>query len=237
MSSPSVRRYTAAELRAFDTRRDVAVALAKIIGVERLGHNCTWLVGSQRLTVCIQVDGRTGRWVVTVIEGWPESGRPRKTLALHEAYAAFATGKLTRPVGPERERTKAKWDSLEAALFKLRFLERAGSVERPNLSFPAIPATAPESARKVWQHIHYLLRLRQLGDFFPPEFPLSGWWLADIWSRGGRALLTESEAINGRRWLEAHGYLRRVGNRPSRGGGRPTILWVAVDPATGVLVG
>src|SRR5207245_2020997 len=114
---------------------------------------------------------------------------------------------------------------LEGALFKLRFLERSRFVELQKLTFPAFPDTAPESAAKVWRHVRYLVRLRKLGDFFPSEFALSGWWLAETWSRGTAALLTESEAINGRRWLEAHGYLRRVGNRPSRGGGRPTILW------------
>ena len=143
-----------------------------------------------------------------ILEGWP-SAAPRRTLALLEAFTISVTGKLQTVRGPNATR------------WKLRLLVEAAIIEAAPIMLPDLPASAPGSVVRVWPEIRYLLSIRGLNEPPGSPFPLSAPWFAG-WT-GGR--LTESGIVAAKGWLEAHGFLLRAGESPSRGGGKPTVLW------------
>ena len=194
-------------LRAYDERDDLAEWLGASLGI-RPGHDSVWSPGTQCLRVRLEVDDASRRWVMRILEGWP-SAPPRRTLAVHEAYAISVTRTLQTVRGPNATR------------WKLRLLVTAGILEPAPVTLPDLPSSAPESACRVWAEVGYLVSLRGLNELPGAPFPLSAPWLHQ-WT-GGR--LTESGIVAGKRWLEDHGLLVRVGETPSRRGGKPTVLW------------
>lgn len=203
-------------LKDWDTERDLAFGLADHLGISRLGHVHHWEVGGARLRVEVALVDDSLRWSVRILDGWPTSP-PRRTLALHEAFAIQTTGRFRKLSAPEASR------------WKLRMLVELRSVDPVPVQLAALPAGAPDTAHLVWREVDYLLGIRRLTEALGTPFPLSAPWLAE-WS-GGR--LAQKEAIAGRVWLDRHRFLVRDGQLPGRSGGRPLTLWQAVDPDTG----
>jgi len=204
--------------RAWDQRRDVAVALAAHLGLDPFGDNRSLRLGGNDIVVRFAVEDESSEWKLVIVDGWP--GAPRSALALHEAFGMTVTGKLDKIGGP----IGARW--------KDRMLAELGFVELPSLRFPDLPADAPATARKTWRWIDHLLRVRRWTEPAKEPIALSAPFLVD-WSGGD---LTLKEAIAGKRWLDRHGYIVRCGEVPT-GRGKPLVLWLPMDPETGVLAG
>jgi hypothetical protein len=203
-------------LRAFDERRDVAEAVADLLGL-RLNSDCTWQPGGHGIRVRIEVEEDSRRWSLRILDGWPTAA-PRRSLALHEAFA-FAWASRYRKLG-RAEATRWHW----------KMLVEAGIVERPKTKLPALPPDAPPSAVAVWREVEDLIAIRSLDNRDGSSaFPLSAPWLVG-WS-GGK--LRESEAISGKRWLKSHHRLVEVGSAPNHRGGKPTAIWEVVSERPG----
>ncbi len=221
--SPSVTRDTADWLRASELEaHDRDPRLAKFVyqTAGLLLDNTlvqTWHVGEQQLQVAVWPD-ESLRYVLRISSGWPaaikrhHSQQPPTGLALAEVYAISTAKRLHLPRGPEL----ARW--------KRKALVDAGIVEPHPVQLAPLPPDAPNSARQTWHAIAGLLQVRFLVD--PPDepVPISSPFLSS-WSG-----MPQSTLERGKRWLEPHGYITRVGHAPF-GSPAPCLLWhIATSP-------
>jgi hypothetical protein len=170
-----------------------------------------WQVGEHQLTVSLWVDPKR-RHVTHLVSGWPPEIRRNTTksiptdLALAELYAISFSRVLFLPRGPEM----ARW--------KRRLLRELGRVQTNPVDLRPLPVGAPDSAVTTWRVIKDLLEIRALTEP-SDQLPLSSPFLSR-WTR------TDEDVFRrGKYRLEKQGLIRRADEAPSRGGGRPTVVW------------
>lgn len=210
--------YGEHDLAAWDRSPKLAEWLADRLGISGTtgGEVSVWEVGEHKLRVSLWL-GPDHRHVLWIHSGLPTSYRSpldtaRRTLALHEAYAAHVRGKFAALGKPEARR------------WKLRLLVGAGLVEPADVGdLVMLPQDAPASAGETWCVLRHVLSIRRLEEPKEEPFAFSAPWVAE-WSG-----LAESTVCSGKRWLEERGYLVRAGT--ARGQfGKPTQLWHVRSP-------
>lgn len=188
------------DLSRWDTDDDFALAIAKLVGIERWTIPTRCRVGDLPLTLSLErrPDLKSYFKVHNPVA-------PRRTLALHEAYAATRTGIFRTYRGPEARR------------WKLRALVELGFKKPAEVHLPQ-PQNAPANVRRLWQAIMDLLAIRWLEEPTGSPFVLSAPWFS-TWSG-----LPVTTIRIGKLWLERNEYVERAGFCPGSFG-KPAILW------------
>ena len=220
-------------LRALDRDREFAAAVLGLAGLTLAQQRQEWRVGAHVLSVTPWLD-KDDRYVLLVRSGWPAPAP--KSLALAQVYAVSMTGELRdfkrrRTVMRGGKKDSVPKPSPELARWKARAAQEFGMVERPDVAMPTLTPDAPETAALTWKVIESLLQARRVveeGDDVE-AMPLVAPFLAR-WSG-----LDEDLLIAGRRWLDRHGYLVRVGELPTAAG-KPMVLWQVAQPVAAVSV-
>lgn len=192
-----------ANLSVWDERDDFALAVAGLISITSWTTITRATIGE--LSLVVSLERRSDLRSIIRIHG---DKAPRRTLALHEVFAAHRTGRFDTCRGPHARRWKLR------ALVELGFCEPV-TVELPEL------IDAPDTVTRVWNAIAALLSIRWIEEPPGSPCPLSSPWVA-AWTG-----IREGEIRTAKRWLERHGHITRAGTAPGRFG-KDTILWEVV---------
>ena len=90
-----------ADLRIYDMDREFALAIARTVGIDCWTHARQLSIGGVSVELSLEVDESTLISFFAVHSG----GLDRRTLALHEVFAATVTGRLSTVAGPEARRS------------------------------------------------------------------------------------------------------------------------------------
>lgn len=176
------------DLRAFDKDESFAEWVCEQAGLEfLLNSSQTLYVGDYAIRASLWHDDRD-RYVLRLYNHAIES------LCLGELYAASSTGQVERLEG------------VALAQWKRRALIAAHRAHPSEVALCELPLDAPSYARKTWAIIEQILETR-IGD--ETEIALSAPKTARWWAS------TEATIRNGKVWLRKHGFIRKVGERPS----------------------